>query len=211
LGLTRREFFFAGMAGGAVAAIGVLVPMSIASDDGVTVAAPTTAPPDTTAPATTTTTTTTMPPATDSSAAMVGFFPSVTVAQLSDLKEGVPVNFDYPQVGQSNILVKMGEPVIGGVGPDEDIVAFSRLCTHMGCTVPDYKHEHKVLGPCPCHFTTFDLVHGGVVSMGQATQNLPQVLLSVNDAGEVAADGVFRLVYGYANTLEGSQLVGDNS
>jgi len=211
LGLTRREFFFAGMAGGAVAAIGVLIPMSIASDGETVVVAPTT-PPDTgTPPTTTAVTTTTMAPEVDASAAMVGFFPSITVTNLADLKEGVPINFDYPQVGQSNILVKMGEPVIGGVGPDEDIVAFSRICTHMGCTVPDYKHEYKVLGPCPCHYTTFDLIHGGVVSMGQATQNLPQVLLSVNDSGDVAADGVFRLVYGYANTLEGSQLVGDNT
>ncbi len=210
MGVTRREFFFAGVAGGAVAAVGVLIPMSIADRNNTPPAAPGTTTPPSAAPPTTTTTTT-MAPDPDASAALVGFFPSVTVATLSDLKEGMPVTFDYPQVGQSNILVKMGEPVIGGVGPDEDIVAFSRLCTHMGCVVPDYKHEHKVLGPCPCHYTTFDLVHGGIVSMGQATQNLPQILLSVNDAGDVAADGVFRLVYGYANTLEGSQLVGDNT
>jgi len=209
LGVTRREFFFAGVAGGAVAAIGVLIPISIADRNNTPLAAPGTTTPPSGAPPTTTTTT--IAPDPGASAAMVGFFPSVTVTTLSDLKEGMPITFDYPQVGQSNILVKMGEPVIGGVGPDEDIVAFSRLCTHMGCVVPDYKHEHKVLGPCPCHYTTFDLVHGGVVAMGQATQNLPQILLSVNDAGDVAADGVFRLVYGYANTLEGSQLVGDNT
>ncbi|GBE25048.1 MAG TPA: arsenate reductase (azurin) small subunit [Actinobacteria bacterium] len=209
MGVTRREFFFAGVAGGAVAAIGVLIPIAVADRDSTPPSAAGTTPPPPAAPPTTPTTT--IAPDPDASAAMVGFFPSVTVTTLSDLKEGMPITFDYPQVGQSNILVKMGEPVIGGVGPDDDIVAFSRLCTHMGCVVPDYKHEHKVLGPCPCHYTTFDLVHGGIVSMGQATQNLPQILLSVNDAGDVAADGVFRLVYGYANTLEGSQLVGDQT
>lgn len=73
----------------------------------------------------------------------------------------MPVDFEYPLVGQKNILVKMGEEVIGGVGDGDDIVAFSRICTHMGCEIEDYRHDHKVLGPCPCHFSTFDLIHGG--------------------------------------------------
>lgn len=101
----------------------------------------------------------------------------------------------------------MGEPVIGGVGPDEDIVAFSRICTHMGCPVGEYKHEYKALGPCPCHYTTFDLIHGGMVSLGQATQKLPQVLLTV-DGDSVVAGGLIRLVYGYDNSIEGGVLVG---
>jgi len=140
-------------------------------------------------------------------AAIVGVFPSVKVASLSELQEGVPVFFDYPQVGQGNILVKMGEPVIGGVGPDEDIVAFSRICTHMGCPISEYQHEYKALGPCVCHFTTFDLIHGGMVAMGQATQNLPQVILDI-DGDAVMAGGLLRLVYGYDNAIEGGELVG---
>jgi arsenite oxidase small subunit len=139
--------------------------------------------------------------------AMVGVFPRVRVASLSELEVGVPASFDYPQIGQTNILVKMGEPVIGGVGPDEDIVAFSKLCTHMGCPISEYQHDYKVLGPCPCHYTTFDLIHGGMVTMGQATESLPQILLDV-DGDSVVAGGVFRLVYGYNNTLEGGELVG---
>jgi arsenite oxidase small subunit len=77
----------------------------------------------------------------------------------------------------------------------------------MGCAVSEYQHEYKVLGPCPCHYSTFDLVHGGMVTLGQATQNLPQLLLSVKD-DDLYADGVFRLVYGFDNTLQGGELVG---
>lgn len=179
--LTRREFLFLGGATGAVIAIGVIVPIGIASRDDQSAG---------------------------EAAAVVGFFPRLRVANLSELQEGVPVMFDYPQVGQSSLLVKMGEPVIGGVGPDEDIVAFSRLCTHMGCSISQYQHEYKVLGPCPCHYSTFDLIHGGQVTLGQATQDLPQLLLSVDD-DEVYANGVFRLVYGYDNTLQGGELVGE--
>ena len=181
--LTRREFLFLGGATGAVIAIGVIVPIGIASRDDQ--------------------------PGGEA-AAVVGFFPRLRVAGLSELQEGVPVMFDYPQVGQSNILVKMGEPVIGGVGPDEDIVAFSRLCTHMGCSISQYQHEYKVLGPCPCHYSTFDLIQGGQVTLGQASQDLPQLLLSVDD-NDVYADGVFRLVYGYDNTLQGGELVGEST
>jgi len=180
LPLTRREFLFLGGATGAVLAIGVIVPIGIASRE---------------------------TGSEGSAAALVGVFPPVKVASLAELQEGVPVIFDYPQVGQSNILVKMGEPVIGGVGPDEDIVAFSRLCTHMGCAIPQYQHDHKILGPCPCHYSTFDLIHGGQVTLGQATQNLPQLLLDATDDGDIYATGVFRLVYGFDNTLQGGELV----
>ena len=184
MALSRREFLFLGGATGAVLAIGVIVPIGIASRD-------------------------TSSRSGEASAALVGFFPRVRVAALSDLQEGVPVLFDYPLVGQANILVKVGEPVIGGVGSGEDIVAFSRLCNHMGCAISQYQHEYKILGPCPCHYSTFDLIHGGQVTLGQATQDLPQLLLSVEDDA-VYANGVFRLVYGFDNTLQGSELVGDS-
>jgi arsenite oxidase small subunit len=143
VGVSRREFLYAGGAAGAGAALFVFLPKMFKPDG------------------------------TEVPGAVVGLYPQIEVAKLSELQEGVPVFFDYPQVGQANILVKMGEPVNGGVGPDGDIVAFSRICTHMGCPIGEYKHDHKILGPCPCHFTTFDLIHGGMVTLGQATQNLP--------------------------------------
>jgi arsenite oxidase small subunit len=177
VGVSRREFLYAGGAAGAGAALFVFLP-SVFKSDGTVVPG-----------------------------AVVGLYPQIEVARLSELQEGVPVFFDYPQVGQANILVKMGEPVNHGVGPDGDIVAFSRICTHMGCPIGEYKHDHKILGPCPCHFTTFDLIHGGMVTLGQATQNLPQVLLNV-EGDSVNAGGLMRLLYGYNNSLEGGELVG---
>ncbi len=183
--LTRREFLLLGVASGAAVAVGVVVPISIASRDEVDGGAGST----TTGPA-----------------AVVALFPRTRVAGLSQLTDGAPVMFDYPLEGQGNVLVKMGEPAIGGIGEGEDIVAFSRICTHMGCELTEYRHEHGVLGPCPCHFSTFDLIHNGQVTLGQATQNLPQVLLEI-DGDDVYATGLVRLVYGYANALEGAEMV----
>lgn len=137
---------------------------------------------------------------------MVALFPKVRVASLSDVNATTPVTFDYPLQGQSNVIVKLDAPISGGVGPDNDVVAFSSLCTHMGCVVSEYQPEYNALGPCPCHFSVFDLANNGMTSLGQATENLPQVLLSV-EGEDVYATGVLRLVYGYANTLQGGQLV----
>ena len=195
--LTRREFLLIGTTAGAVAAVGVVVPLTRVGSDGE-VAAPETSPPGTT-PGTT-------PPTTAPPAALVTMFPKVRVAGLSEVNATTPITFDYPLEGQANVLVKLDQPVAGGVGPDGDIVAYSSLCTHMGCQVTEYRPEHRALGPCPCHFSTFDLANNGMVTLGQATQNLPQVMLSI-EGEDVFATGVIRLVYGYQNTLQGGQLV----
>jgi arsenite oxidase small subunit len=190
--LTRREFLLIGVAGGAVVAVGVIVPLSqmgeteqAASDGG----------------STSTTTTLPQPPT-----AVVGFFPKVRVASVAEVSSSEPIKFDYPLEGQQNILVKLDTPVSYGVGPDEDIVSFSSICTHMGCVLDEYMPEHNALGPCPCHFSTFDLANNGMVTLGQATQNLPQVLLSVEN-DDIYATGVIRLVYGFADTLQGAPMV----
>ncbi len=190
--LTRREFLLIGVAGGAVAAVGVIVPLSqtrsaeqVAVGDGSS------------------STTTTLPPP---PSAVVGFFPKVQVASVGDLSTTDPVKFDYPLQGQRNVLVKLNNPVSYGVGPDQDIVSFSSICTHMGCLLEEYKPEYNALGPCPCHFSTFDLANNGMVTLGQATQNLPQVLLSI-EGDDIYATGVVRLVYGYASTLHGAPMV----
>jgi len=192
-GLTRREFLLIGAVGGAVAATGVVIPLSRRQDAEPEAEGGQSAPSgDEGAGAPT--------------AAAVSFFPKVKVASLGAVKTDKPISFEYPLEGQRNILVKLGTAVTTGVGPDQDIVAYSALCTHMGCLVEDYRPEYKTLGPCPCHFSTFDLAHDGMVTLGQATQNLPQVVLTVED-GEIYAVAVIRLVYGFADTLEGAPIV----
>ena len=66
--------------------------------------------------------------------------------------------------------------------------------------------EHKILGPCPCHFTTFDLRNNGMVVLGQATQNLPQVTLAV-EGDDIYATGLMGLIYGFRDNLLDAQPV----
>ncbi len=123
------------------------------------------------------------------------------IAQLGTLEVDTPLTFSYPydDLNSLNFLVKLGVPAGGGVGPESDIVAYSTLCTHMGGDFSDtgktYLKEHKIIGPCPLHLTTFDLTRYGMVVAGQATESLPQVVLEV-DGDDVYATGILGLIYG---------------
>lgn len=129
-------------------------------------------------------------------------YPDVEIANLSELVDGEPVFFDYPQPDQRNILVKLGRPADEGIGPDGDVVAFSAFCAHMGVPLDTvYNHEYGILGPCPAHFSTFDLARSGMLVMGKSTQPLPQVVLSANDTGAITATGLYGLIYGYPGNL----------
>ena len=99
------------------------------------------------------------------------------------------------------MLVKLGTAAGGGVGVDNDIVAFSTLCTHMGGPMDGtYNKIHKGLGPCPLHLTTFDLTRHGIMIGGHATESLPQVMLEV-EGDAIYAVGVMGLIYGRASNL----------
>lgn len=135
-----------------------------------------------------------------------GVYPELTVAKLSQLEEGQPVAFAYPLKQQPNMLVKLGTRAQGGVGPGEDVVAYSVLCTHMGGSLRGrYRHDTKAIGPCPFHFSTFDLRKGGIPVHASATQKLPQIVLRV-DGDDVVAVGVKGLVYGFRNNLADGEL-----
>ncbi|MCX4582734.1 ubiquinol-cytochrome c reductase iron-sulfur subunit [Streptomyces sp. NBC_01481] len=72
----------------------------------------------------------------------------------------------------------------------EGIVAFSKICTHVGCPISLYEQQtHHVL--CPCHQSTFDLADGARVIFGPAGHRLPQLRIGVNAEGNLEALGDF--------------------
>jgi len=127
-------------------------------------------------------------------------YPRKVVATVSSLKANTPVNFSFPDASSPCTVVKLGRPVSGGVGPDKDIVAFSTLCTHMGCPVA-YDTGTRTFR-CGCHYSVFDAELGGQMVCGQATENLPQVTLEIDAQGGLVATAVNGLIYGrQANVL----------
>ena len=137
-------------------------------------------------------------------AAQVARYPEMRIGALSQLKLGKPMRFKYPDKGlsASSLLIKLGEPAGGGIGPERDVVAFNALCTHMGASMSrNYKAEHQVLGPCQFHQTTFDLTRHGIVIGGHATESLPQVLLETQ-GDDIYAVGLIGLIYGRYDNLK---------
>jgi ubiquinol-cytochrome c reductase iron-sulfur subunit len=68
----------------------------------------------------------------------------------------------------------------------EGNVAYSKICTHVGCPVGLYREAtHDLL--CPCHQSTFDVLDGARPVFGPATRSLPQLPLDVDGDGYLVA------------------------
>ena len=69
-------------------------------------------------------------------------------------------------------------------------VAYSRVCTHAGCTVGMYEATTGLL-MCPCHQSTFDVLRGAQPNGGPAARPLPQLPLYADADGFLRAAGEF--------------------
>jgi ubiquinol-cytochrome c reductase iron-sulfur subunit len=114
------------------------------------------------------------------------------------LVEGVDL-----QVAKSKgavILVRMEpEDITPGKGREdwgvEGILAYSKICTHVGCPISLYERTtHHVL--CPCHQSTFDLADSARVVFGPAARPLPQLPLEVDSEGYLVARSDFQEAVG---------------
>jgi ubiquinol-cytochrome c reductase iron-sulfur subunit len=72
----------------------------------------------------------------------------------------------------------------------QGIVAYSKICTHVGCPVALYEQQtHHLL--CPCHQSQFDITHEAEVIFGPAKRPLPQLPITVDGAGYLVAQSDF--------------------
>lgn len=70
-------------------------------------------------------------------------------------------------------------------------VAYSKICTHVGCPVGLYRETtHELL--CPCHQSTFDVLDGGRPVFGPAARSLPQLPLAIDAEGYLIAQSDYR-------------------
>jgi len=68
----------------------------------------------------------------------------------------------------------------------DGIVAYSKICTHVGCPVALYEQQtHHLL--CPCHQSQFDVANHCEVIFGPAARPLPQLPITVDDEGYLVA------------------------
>ncbi|MGB0114011.1 MAG: Rieske (2Fe-2S) protein [Ilumatobacteraceae bacterium] len=77
-------------------------------------------------------------------------------------------------------------------GTVEGWVAYSKICTHAGCSVGLFGVDSRppdVLRQlvCPCHQSVFDPVDAARPVGGPATRSLPQLPIGVDDEGFLVA------------------------
>jgi len=127
-----------------------------------------------------------------------------TPVKATDLPVGglisaVPADLEEKQAEQGNqnargkaaILVVRMQPdeIRSQQGENWDyqgILAYSKICTHVGCPISLYEHRtHHLL--CPCHQSTFDLADSGNVIFGPAARRMPQLPIGVDDEGYLVA------------------------
>jgi ubiquinol-cytochrome c reductase iron-sulfur subunit len=72
----------------------------------------------------------------------------------------------------------------------DGIVAYSKICTHVGCPVALYEQQtHHLL--CPCHQSQFDITQEAKVIFGPAKRPLPQLPITVDSEGYLVAQSDF--------------------
>ncbi|MGA1147350.1 MAG: ubiquinol-cytochrome c reductase iron-sulfur subunit, partial [Candidatus Nanopelagicales bacterium] len=113
---------------------------------------------------------------------------------IKDLKED-PVANMRDRGKSAIILVRMDPEEIRsqqGEGWDyQGILAYSKICTHVGCPIALYEHRtHHLL--CPCHQSTFDLADSGDVIFGPAARRMPQLPIRVDEEGYLVAASDFQ-------------------
>lgn len=103
-----------------------------------------------------------------------------------------PEGLEGPSEDAATVVISV-DPAQLGEGTNADWVvdgnvAYSKICTHVGCPVGLYREsEHSLL--CPCHQSTFDVLDGARVVFGPAPRPLPQLPLGVDDEGYLIALG----------------------
>ena len=79
----------------------------------------------------------------------------------------------------------------------EDLIAYSKLCTHAACPVGLYQVDtHQLL--CPYHQSAVDVLDGAKPVFGPAKRPLPQLPLEIGPDGVLQARGDFPVPVGPA-------------
>jgi ubiquinol-cytochrome c reductase iron-sulfur subunit len=77
----------------------------------------------------------------------------------------------------------------------DNIVAYSKICTHVGCPAALYEQTtHHIL--CPCHQSTFNAAQGAQVLFGPAPRPLPQLPIGTDAEGFLIATSDYRVPVG---------------
>jgi len=104
-------------------------------------------------------------------------YPPRRIESAETLLPGSGLYFNYPTRNDPAILVRSSEG---------EFKAYSRKCSHAGCSV-EFDGPRRCL-KCPCHQGTFD-ARMGLVMFGPPRRPLDEIVLQVRAGGQVWAIG----------------------
>ena len=103
-------------------------------------------------------------------------YPPRRIEGAETLLPGSSLYFNYPTRNDPAVLLR---------AKDGEYNAYSRRCSHAGCSV-DYEPSNQCL-KCPCHRGTFDAM--GYVMFGPPRRPLDSIILQVRAGGQLWAVG----------------------
>lgn len=113
----------------------------------------------------------------------VGGIVTVFPKDTQDTTEGQAVDQTVLiRVATSDFTTRPGRETWGPQG----YLAYSKLCTHLGCPVGLYEQQLELL-VCPCHQSMFDVTTGALPNFGPAPRPLPQLPLYIDGRGFIRA------------------------
>lgn len=104
-------------------------------------------------------------------------YPPRRIEGAETLLPGSCLYFNYPTRNDPAVLLRSS---------DGEYRAYSRRCSHAGCSV-DFDPSSKCL-KCPCHKGTFD-ARMGYVMFGPPRRPLDEIILQVRAGGQLWATG----------------------
>ncbi len=110
----------------------------------------------------------------------------VNITELSP-GEGIQV-FPNGKTDNPNNLVELVR--LGESDALESFVAYSAICTHLGCTVNAQLEDDGNIA-CPCHGSRFNPAAGAAVINGPANRALPALPIRLETDGTLAVTGDF--------------------
>jgi Rieske Fe-S protein len=114
-----------------------------------------------------------LPAKTENDGAPVGVSPGEVIAAESEVQPNSAIDFVKDENGEPAVLIRL---------PNEELVAYSAICTHGGCIVA-YQQQIQKLA-CPCHGGVFDPAQDAAVVSGPPPRPLPEVPFELRD-GEI--------------------------
>ena len=122
--------------------------------------------------------------------------PRQKIGTLEELKARGEIAFTYPDANSPARAVLLG---------NGDVVAYSLVCTHMGCEVA-YARETESF-TCPCHGSVFDATRSGEVERGPAPRSLPEIAVRSSHDDVLYAVGLSAPVFGRPESVEENQTI----